>query len=410
MIRLQLTRKSSKIDLLRLANQKTSNLSPSKTVSMPLQIRCTAFPVKTFCLLMSCLLLISPTRSIAQDSFYVHSGQSFRLTDKGASFFAALPLKCMDKEFPYKPGITLVDSSLVTKPRQIHPAFFGCFDWHSSVHGHWMLVKLLKQFPGMPEAAIIRSRLAAHLTAENIQQEMVIFKGDNLGFERTYGWAWLLYLQKELLTWNDPLGRSLSSNMQPLAGLLSKEWIKYLGKIAYPIRVGEHTNLAFGLALGYDYAVASNDTALQRAMKETAMRFYYADKGCPVSWEPGGSDFLSPCLEEARLMGRVLDKTAYWKWLQGFLPGLISKPKEVFSIAVVKDRNDGKLAHLDGLNLSRSSALLEIAAHIPDQSAKALRSEATRFLSSALPHVASGSYAGEHWLASFAIYALEAGK
>lgn len=365
-------------------------------------LRCAAF--------ICCLLFLLAVRTSAQDSLYVHRGQAFRLTEKGASFFAALPLKCMDKEFPYKTGITYADSSLITQPRQLHPAFFGCFDWHSSVHGHWLLVKLLKQFPLMPEAAIIRSRLAAHLTAANLQQEMVIFKGDNLGFERTYGWAWLLYLQKELLTWNDPLGASLSSNLRPLAELLSKEWVKYLGKIAYPIRVGEHTNLAFGLALGYDYAVAAKDTALQRAMKETAMRFYYNDKGCPVSWEPGGSDFLSPCLEEARLMARLLDKATYWKWLQGFLPQLITRPHDVFSIAVVNDRNDGKLAHLDGLNLSRSAALLEIAARVPVSAAQALRSEATRFLSAALPHVASGSYAGEHWLASFAIYALEAGK
>lgn len=372
--------------------------------------RFAALTVKNIILLTFSLLLLNLHRAVAQDSLYVHSGQAFRLTDKGASFFAALPLKCMDKEFPYKPGITLVDSSLVTKPRLIHPAFFGCFDWHSSVHGHWLLVKLLKRFPNMPEAAIIRSRLAAHLTAENIQQEMVIFKGDNLGFERTYGWAWLLYLQKELLTWNDPLGRSLSSNLQPLAELLSKEWVKYLGKIAYPIRVGEHTNLAFGLALGYDYAAASKDTALQRAMKETAIRFYYADKGCPVSWEPGGSDFLSPCLEEARLMGRLLDKTDYWRWLQRFLPQVTNMGTMIFRLAIVNDRTDGKLAHLDGLNLSRSAALLEIATHIPASFAKNLRAEAAYFLSAALPHVASGSYAGEHWLASFAVYALEAGK
>lgn len=377
---------------------------------MPIQTRCIAFSVRSLCGMLFCLLLLNPDHVVAQDSFYVHAGQSFQLTEKGASWFAALPLKCLDREFPYKPGITYTDSSLVIKPRQVHPAFFGCFDWHSSVHGHWMLVKLLKQYPQLPEAGIIRSRLAAHLTTKNIRQEMIIFKGDNLGFERTYGWGWLLYLQKELLTWNDPLGQSLSSNMRPLTELLSKEWIKYLGKIAYPIRVGEHTNLAFGLALGYDYALAAKDTALQRAVKETAMRFYYRDKGCPVAWEPGGSDFLSPCLEEARLMGRLLDKPAYWQWLQDFLPDLVNKPKDVFSVAVVNDRTDGKLAHLDGLNLSRSSALLEIAAHIPEQPAKALRGEATRFLSAALPHVASGSYAGEHWLASFAVYALEAGR
>lgn len=360
-------------------------------------------------LLYSILFFYSNT-IFAQNDFYTHTGQAFRLTEKGASFLAALPLKCLDKEFPYKTGITFMDSSAVARPKDYHPAFYGCYDWHSSVHGHWMLVKLLKQFPQLPEASIIRSRLESHLSLENMQKEMAIFKSDNLGFERTYGWGWLLYLQRELLTWDDPLGKALSKNVQPLATSLSTEWVKYLGKIAYPIRVGEHTNLAFGLSFAWDYALQAKDTALQRAVKETAMRFYFRDKGCPVSWEPGGADFLSPCLEEAKLMSRLLNGPAYGQWLQQFMPGLLDKPESLFTVAVVNDRTDGKLGHLDGLNLSRTASMLEIAAKLPENNTKTLRTAAAHFLEAALLHVASGNYVGEHWLASFAVYALSAGR
>ena len=342
----------------------------------------------------------------SQEDFYINRGQAYQLTESGASYLASLPLRCLDKEFPYKTGISFLDSSQITYPKIYHPAFFGCYDWHSSVHGHWMLIKLLKQFPQLRNAEMIKNRLSAHLTAENIRKEVEIFTGDNQSFERTYGWSWLLYLQRELITWNDPWAIRLSHNIQPLADYFSTAWIKFLDKIVYPIRVGEHTNLAFGLSFTWDYAIAASDTALQSAIGNAAMRFYKNDKACPASWEPGGSDFLSPCLEEAKLMSKLLSKQQFFTWLKQFMPQLLSNPSSLFTIAIVKDRSDGKLVHLDGLNFSRAAALYDIARCIPLQYAKPVRQLAFHHLQAALPHVVSGSYAGEHWLGSFAMYAL----
>jgi hypothetical protein len=357
-------------------------------------------------LLLISSLLVSIEYSSAQDNLFTHQGFDFHLTEKGASYLSSLPLKCMEKEFPYKTGITFLDSSLITPPKQYHPAFYGCYDWHSSVHGHWMLVKLIKQFPQLPEAATIKNKLVQHLTAENIQKELAIFNSDNLGFERIYGWGWLLCLQNELLTWNDPWAKDISKNIQPLAQFFSSSWIIFLNKIAYPIRVGEHTNLAFGLSLSWDYAITANDTSLQRSIKEAAFRFYLLDESCPATWEPGGYDFLSPCLEEARLMSRLMNNQQYLNWLKKFMPTLLYNPSALFTIAIVRDRTDGKLVHLDGLNFSRSWCLYEIADKLPEQNAKAIRLLASKHLEAALPHVVSGNYAGEHWLASFAVYAL----
>jgi hypothetical protein len=354
--------------------------------------------------LLVCLFLFKA--GSAQKEFYIKSGNKFQLTNQGASFLASLPLKCLEKEFPYKTGITFSDSTLVTEPKNYHPAFFGCYDWHSSVHGHWMLVKLLKDFPSIPEAEHIRQILSAHLTAENIEKELQIFRSDNLNFERTYGWAWFLYLQKELLSWNDPWAQGLSRNLKPLADYFSAAWKKFLTNLVYPIRVGEHTNLAFGLSLSWDYAVSANDTVLTRSIKEAALRFYGKDRSCPVSWEPGGSDFLSPCLEEAELMSRIMNGDAFTKWLKAFMPQLFTAPSTLFKLALVKDRTDGKLVHLDGLNFSRSWCLYEIAKHLPESNAKPIRTVAFQHLSAALPNIASGRYAGEHWLASFAVFSL----
>jgi hypothetical protein len=342
----------------------------------------------------------------AQNNLYTKSDNKFQLTEEGAAYLSSLPLRCLDKPFPYKTGITFLDSSQIVEPKNYHPAFFGCYDWHSSVHGHWMLIKLLKEFPNLRNADAIRSRLAAHLTAENIKKEIAIFTGDNQSFERTYGWCWLLYLQRELLTWNDPWAKQLADNIQPLADYFSAAWIKYLDKIVYPIRVGEHTNLAFGLSFTLDYAVTAGDTALQNAIRKASFRFFKNDKSCPASWEPGGSDFLSPCLEEARLMSKLLSKDAFYVWLKQFMPGLLSSPSSLFKIAEVKDRTDGKLVHLDGLNFSRAACLYQIAAKLPPQYSQLIRQLAAQHLQAALPHVVSGSYAGEHWLGSFAVYAL----
>lgn len=354
-------------------------------------------------LLLLLLAFLAGSFCTAQDAQYIKKEDRILLTQSGASHFARLPLRCAEKEFPYKTGITFGDSSFTVSPKNYHPAFFGCFDWHSSVHGHWMLVRLLKLFPGMPEAGQIRELFTKHFTKENIDREILIFRSkDNKSFERTYGWAWLLQLQDELLTWNDADARKWATALQPLAMELSKLTVAYLDKLVYPIRVGEHTNLAFGLSMMYDYAAHQKDTILIKAIKGAAMRFYFADKNCPFSWEPGGSDFLSPCLEEADLMRKILPKTEFTSWLKKFMPQLFDKNFKI-EPGKVKDRSDGKLVHLDGLNLSRSWCLKGIAAAINN---KHLLQLANEHLEAALPQVASGNYEGEHWLASFAVYAL----
>jgi hypothetical protein len=342
-------------------------------------------------------------KSFCSDSLYSKRNGQIELTAAGASNFAKLPLRCAEKEWPYKTGITFSDSGSLTAPKNYHPAFFGCFDWHSSVHGHWMLVKLLKAFPNIPEAAAIRQLFNTHFTEANIGQEILMFKNkDNKGFERTYGWAWLLQLQDELQQWDDADAKKWAAALQPLANTLSKGTVEYLGKLVYPIRVGEHSNLAFGLSMMYDYAVHQNDTALNNAIRKSAMRFYYNDKNCPFSWEPGGNDFLSPCLEEADLMRKILAPATFTKWLKQFMPELFN-PNFKMATGKVNDRTDGKLVHLDGLNLSRAWCLKGIAAAIHDTHVLQLANE---HLEAALPQVASGNYAGEHWLASFAVYAL----
>jgi hypothetical protein len=361
---------------------------------------------KTFYSIALSILFCSNSSTAQNPSFYTVTNNHPKLTQEGAAFFANLPLKCLDKEFPYKTGITFSDNSLVVAPINYHPAFYGCFDWHSSVHGHWMLVRLLKTFPALPQAEIIKTQLTNHLSAENIAKELAIFRGDNKSFERIYGWGWLLQLQNELLQWNDPWTQQISQNLQPLASYFSSSWITFLSKLAYPIRVGEHSNLAFGLSLSWDYAVTAKDTALQSAIRSAAMRFYATDKNAPANYEPSGYDFLSPSLEEADLMRRVLPKASFAVWLKTFLPQLFTNPDQLFKIAVVNDRSDGKLVHLDGLNLSRSWCLNGIAAHLPTATASKLKALANKHLEAALPNVASGDYMGEHWLASFVVYAM----
>lgn len=354
------------------------------------------------------LPLLKPVAASSQSDtslqYQMVDGQA-RLTLAGASHFAELPLRCMQREFPYKTGISFTDSTLAVKPRLYHPAFYGCYDWHSSVHGHWMLVRLLKLFPDLPRAAEIRQKLKENLSAENIRGEMRIFASkDNASFERTYGWAWLLQLENELLTWNDPLGRELSANVAPLAHQIARLFDGYLPKMNYPVRVGEHTNLAFSLRLAWDYAVRTKDDTLKKTILQTAVRFYRNDTNYPIVWEPGGNDFLSPALEEADLMWRILPAPAYAVWLKKFLPAHGSTDFNL-EPGKVQDRTDGKLVHLDGLNLSRAWDLYGIARHFPQNRAR-LRAVAAHHLAEALPHVASGDYMGEHWLASFAVYAL----
>jgi len=335
------------------------------------------------------------------------SGPSLTLNE--ANRLAALPLKCMQTEFPNKLNQTLGGEEEIGLPGELHPAFYGCFDWHSSVHGHWMLVRLLKEFPGLEQADMIRSKLSENISVVNIAGEVEYFMRESeKSYERTYGWAWLLKLSEELVTWDDPLGRELALNLEPLTKVIVNRFKDFLPRLTYPVRVGEHTNTAFGLALAYDYSVAVNDTLLRDMIAGRSIDYFGNDRGCPYTWEPGGFDFLSPCLEEADLMRRVMTPEDFRRWLIGFYPDLFS-PGFSLEPAEVSDRSDGKLVHLDGLNFSRAWCLYGLSNQLPELSH--LRALADNHMLYSLNGINDGSYEGEHWLASFALYALmEEGK
>ncbi|MFV8224491.1 DUF2891 domain-containing protein [Christiangramia aquimixticola] len=332
------------------------------------------------------------------------------LGETEANNLVELPLNCINQEYPNKLGQTLENKNALDEPHVLHPAFYGCFDWHSSVHAHWSLVSLLKQFPNLKKGEKIREALSNSLTAENIQGEIAYFnRKESTSYERTYGWAWLLKLQEELLNWQDPLGQELAKNLQPLADLIVNRYKEFLPKLNYPIRVGEHTNSAFGLGFAYDYAKTTENTEFLEAIKKSAQRFYLKDDNCPVTWEPGGYDFLSPCLEEVDIMRRVLPKSAFNLWIEDFMPQLKKKDFQM-EVGEVSDRTDGKLVHLDGLNFSRAWVFYGLANQYPEKFGH-LRSLANKHVSHSFSNVAGDSYEGGHWLGTFAIYALkEAGK
>jgi Protein of unknown function (DUF2891) len=332
------------------------------------------------------------------------------LSSERASAFARLALKGLDKEYPNKPEHVMGGPTDVMGPKALHPAFFGCYDWHSSVHGHWMLVRLLRLFPDLPEANEIRAILARHFTAENLKAESDYFgRKESKSFERPYGWAWLLKLAQELRGWNDADAEGWSKNFQPLADVIVARYLDYFPKQTYPIRTGVHPNTAFGLSFAHDYARATQDKRLLALIEERARTYFGADTEVPAGWEPGGADFFSPSLIEADLMRRVLPPAEFGLWFEKFLPRASrGEPKALFTLATVTDRTDPQLVHLDGLNLSRAWCMKTIAAALPpgDPARIMLESAADRHARSALEHVASGDYAGEHWLASFAVYLL----
>src|SRR6266446_187898 len=332
------------------------------------------------------------------------------LTQSQASHFASLALKCISREYPNKPEHVMNDSRDVDNPKKLHPAFYGCFDWHSSVHGHWMLVRLLRTFPNLPEAAQIRKALDANLKAENIAGEIAYLKQPNRqSFERTYGWAWLLKLAQELSLWNDNEGKQWSRNLQPLVDALVTLYLVFLPKQTYPIRTGVHPNTAFGLAFAFDYAKTAGNEKLATLIAERSRTYFGKDVDYPSNWEPGGEDFFSPALMEADLMRRVMEPAEFHRWFHRFLPQLTTqRSRNLLRPAVVTDRSDPKLVHLDGLNLSRAWCMRSIAAGLPrtDPARRILAESARAHATDALGHVASGDYAGEHWLASFAVYLL----
>lgn len=332
------------------------------------------------------------------------------LTQSQASHFAALALKCVSREYPNKPEHVMNDGRDVQGPKSLHPAFYGCYDWHSSVHGHWMLVRLLVMFPHLPESQAIRKALSANLTAENIRTEIAYLQQPNRqSFERTYGWAWLLKLAEEIAGLNDVEAKTWLRNLQPLADALVSRYISFLPKQTYPIRTGVHPNTAFGLAFAFDYARAAGNERLAALISERSRTYFANDTSYPAGWEPGGEDFFSPALMEADLMRRVLTASEFRRWFHRFLPGLAAgSPRALLKPATVTDRSDPKLVHLDGLNLTRAWCMRSVAAALPasDPARKILTTSARSHANDALAHVASGDYAGEHWLASFAVYLL----
>ncbi|OLC76961.1 MAG: hypothetical protein AUG04_00980 [Deltaproteobacteria bacterium 13_1_20CM_2_69_21] len=317
-----------------------------------------------------------------------------------ASHFARLALRCARQEYPNKLDHVMNGAQEVLSPRALHPAFYGCFDWHSTVHGHWMLARLLRQFPQLPEAAEIRALLDEHLAPEAVAVEVAYFGQPNRkSFERTYGWAWLLKLEAELRAWDSPEARRWAEALQPLADTVTRAFLDFLPRQTYPIRTGVHPNTAFGLSLALDYAQAVHDGKLGALVAERARTYFAKDTEAPLKWEPGGEDFLSPSLEEAALMARVLSPHEFRAWVKAFLPVARLTP------AIVSDRTDPKIVHLDGLNLSRARCLYALSAALRRP---ALARLGDTHAQASLPFIASGSYEGEHWLGTFAVQMLDA--
>jgi hypothetical protein len=358
------------------------------------------FPILMIIIMLS---LAAPPPGRAGDG-----GSAGRLNEKAASNFAGIALACVHREFPNKLSHVMNDSAGVKPPHELHPSFYGCFDWHSSVHGHWMLVRILKLFPELPESEKIRKALDKNLSAANIKREVAYLQQPGRkSFERTYGWSWLLKLSAELLDWDDPDGKRWSMNLRPLTENIVNRYLDFLPRQTYPIRRGVHANTAFGLAFALDYAELAAEADLQELIVERSIDYFMEDSGCPAGWEPDGDDFLSPCLMEAALMARVLPGDKFPEWFYRFLPGLgAGEPAGLLEPAVVSDRSDPKIVHLDGLNLSRAWCFYRIAASLSeaDPVRDIVLDAAARHAASA--KVVSGNYEGEHWLASFAVYML----
>jgi hypothetical protein len=331
---------------------------------------------------------------------------SQELTLSQANHLATLPIKCLQQEYPNKLSQLLIDSTEIQSPKVLHPAFYGCFDWHSSVHGHWSLVFLLNKFPNLENKEEIIKKLQINLSKENIQTEInYLNKTHEKSFERTYGWNWLLKLQLELETSNESFAKELAQNLKPLSNLIIERYIEFLPKLLYPIRVGTHANTAFGLTMAWDYAVYSKDENFQNSIKSNAKRLFNSDKNCPMSWEPSGTDFLSPCLEEMAIMERILPKNEFLKWVKDFTPQLFVKNFN-WEVAKVSDRTDGHLVHLDGLNFSRAWNFYHLVNQYPNAFSH-LKKVADYHFQFSLPSVVDGNYEGEHWLASFALRTFE---
>jgi len=322
--------------------------------------------------------------------------------------FARLALECVHRDYPNKIAHVLGSDADAKPPRQLTPAFFGCYDWHSSVHGHWLLIRAVRLFPDAPFAAPARAALARSLTPQNIAIEVAYLKGEGrASFERPYGLAWLLQLAAELRTWDDAQGRQWVAALAPLEQESAARISAWLPRLRYPIREGEHDQTAFAFGLIWDWASATGNAQMTQLLRTKASEFYVRDQACPLGYEPSGQDFLSPCLAEADFMRRLLQPKEFSAWLSAFLPQVAADGSSHWlQPAEVTDRSDPKLAHIDGLNLSRAWMLEGIAGGLPaaDARLRSLRAAAAQHREASLGAVTREHYVGSHWLGTFALY------
>jgi hypothetical protein len=332
------------------------------------------------------------------------------LTRAQASSFARLALANVEREFPNKLDHVMAGPADVARPRALHPAFFGSFDWHSCVHAHWLLARILKLQADLPEAGLIRKALESHLCAANVEAEVAYFRRpESRAFERSYGWAWLLKLAAELACWGDADAKRWSRDLAPLAQAVAGGYLDWLPDATYPIRHGVHSNTAFALAFADDYARSCEAGALRELVVAKSRAWYLADTAAPAGWEPSGADFFSPALIEADLMRRILDTSEFRDWLARFLPGIERRePATLFDPAVVSNRSDPELVHLDGLNQSRAWCWRAISRALPPDDPRAMIASAAAdaHRAAGMAGVSSGEYVGDHWLATFAVLAL----
>ncbi|HET7202020.1 MAG TPA: DUF2891 domain-containing protein [Steroidobacteraceae bacterium] len=356
-------------------------------------------PIRRVLLSLTACVALAPCVAFAADG---------ALDVGAAARFADLALHCVHLEYPNKLAHTLASDADVQPPRQLTPAFYGCYDWHSSVHGHWLLVRLARRFPQAPFAVQARAALAQSLTPSHIVAEVAYLQAPGrASFERPYGLAWLLALVAELRQWDDPQARQWAAALQPLERAAADRLRSWLPKLHYPIRVGEHSQTAFAFGLVHDWARVAGDAGMRTLIEQRSLAFYGDDVDCPIEYEPSGEDFLSPCLAEADLMRRVLAPRDYGQWLHAFLPSIpLSARQAWLAPGIVTDRSDPKLAHIDGLNLSRAWMLHGIAAGLPpkDRRIAALQAAARGHAGAALPAVTGEHYEGGHWLGTFAVY------
>jgi hypothetical protein len=358
--------------------------------------------------------LLGPLLFISAITFALGEDKNPEFDAKAAERFANLALACVHKEYPNKISHVLNGDADVAPPRKLTPAFCGCYDWHSSVHGHWLLVRLVRTFPDAPFAKPAREALKKSLTAENLKREAAYIRGEGrASFERPYGMAWVLQLCAELREWDDPQAREMLTNLKPLEEAAVDRLKTWLPKLSHPVRIGEHDQTAFGLGLMLDYARGKGDETFTKLVSESARKFFLNDKNCPLDYEPSGEDFLSPCLGEADVMRRVLSQKEFASWLKEFLPQIPATPagaeaptRNWLPVAVSPDPSDPKLAHLDGLNLSRAWMLEGIVSALPEDDPRRsqLSDVANAHRRAGLEAVTGEHYEGGHWLGSFAVY------